>query len=237
MTGLPGRYAGWMARDLALGPGLLMAVTVALILPLVRNFQFMGPGGDSSLAACLVVLDWTMVVLTLVATAGLVSQDFAVGHQRTLFAKPVSPPLYYLQRWLIGAPAALLGGGVVAYAIGASFEVPMLEIQLVARMGLLYLGFGGLVFLLSTLTRRDWLFALAILGLQATMTFVRSLGGAQGPVATLIYSVLPPFQLLRLDRPAPDGLDLLYAIGYGTALLLAALALLRWRPLARGARQ
>jgi hypothetical protein len=104
-------------------------------------------------------------------------------------------------------------------------------------MGLLYLVLGGLVFLLSTLTRRDWLLALGILGCQAAMAFARSLGGAHGPVATVIYAVLPPFQLLRLDRPAPTGLELVYALGYGTALLLAALALLEWRPLARGARQ
>ena len=237
MTGLPGRYAGWMARDLLLGPGIIMTGMVALTLAVVRNLEFMGTGGDASLAACLVVLDWTMAVLTLVPTAGLVSQDFAIGHQRTLFAKPVSPPLYYLQRWLIGAPAAMLGAGVVAYAIGARFDVPMLSVSLVARMGLLYLVLGGLVFLLSTLTRRDWLLALGILGWQAAMAFARSLGAAHGPVATVIYSLLPPFHLLRLDRPVPEGLELAYAVGYGAALLFAALALLQWRPLARGARQ
>lgn len=237
MTGLPARYAGWMTRDLVLGPGLIMAGMVALALPVVRNVQFVGSGGDASLAACLVVLDWTMVVLTLVATAGLVSQDFALGHQRTLFAKPVSPPLYYLQRWLIGAPAAMVGAGVVAYAIGVRFDVPLLSVSLVARMGLVYLVLGGLVFLLSTLTRRDWLLALGIVGWQAAMAFARALGGAHGPIATAIYAVLPPFHLLRLDRPAPEGLELIHTIGYGAALLLAALALLQWRPLARGARQ
>jgi hypothetical protein len=237
MTRLPGRYAGWMARDLILGPGLIMAGMVALALALVQKLQFVGPGGDASLAACLVVLDWTVVVLTLVATAGLVSQDFALGHQRTLFAKPVSPPLYYLQRWLIGAPAALVGAGIVAYAIGARFDVPLVGVSLVARMGLLYLVLGGLVFLLSAVTRRDWLLALGVLGWQAAMAFARSLGGAHGPVATVIYTVLPPFHLLRLDGPAPEGLDLVHAVGYGVALLLAALALLQWRPLARGARQ
>jgi hypothetical protein len=214
-----------------------MAVMVTLAVAVVRNLEVVGTAGEASLVACLIVLDWTVVVLTLVATAGLVSQDFALGHQRTLFAKPVSPALYYLQRWLIGAPAVLLGAGIVAYPIGVRFDVPMVGVSLVARMGLLYLVLGGLVFLLSTLTRRDWLLALGVLGWQAAMAFARSLGGAQGPIATVIYAVLPPFHLLRLDRAAPRGLDLLHAIGYGTAMLLAALALLHWRPLARGARQ
>jgi hypothetical protein len=237
MTGLPARYAGWMVRDLVLGPGIIMAVMVALAVAMVRKLEFVGTGGEASLAACLVVLDWTGVVLTLVATAGLVSQDFALGHQRTLFAKPVSPPLYYLERWLIGAAAVLAGAVPVAYTIGARFDIPLLGAPLMARLGLLYLVLGGLVFLLSTLTRRDWLLALGVLGWQAAMAFARSLGGAHGPVATVIYAVLPPFHLLRLDRPAPEALDLVHAIGYGAALLLAALAVLQWRPLARGARQ
>lgn len=237
MTGLPVRYAGWMTRDLVSGPGILMAVLIALAVLAVRNLQVMGPGGEADLPACIVVLDWTLAALTLVATGGLVSDDFAQGHQRTLFAKPVSPPLYYLQRWLIGGAAVLVGAAPVAYAISRRFDTPMLGAPLVARMGLLYLVLGGLVFLLSTLSRRDWLLAVVVLAGQAGLGLARSLGGAQGPVATAVYAVLPPFQLLRLQRPAPGGLELVYATGYGAALLVGALAVLRWRPLARGARQ
>jgi hypothetical protein len=236
MIRLPLRYAPWMGRDIATGPGFLMAVLVAVSVMLVRNLQVVGPGGEANLAACIAVLDWTAMGLTLLATAGLVSGDFAQGHQRTLFAKPVSPPLYYLQRWLIGAALVLIGAAPVAYAIGARFDTPMLTVPLFARMGLLYLVLGGLVFLLSTITRRDWLLAIVLLVWQTALGFARTTGIADGPVATVLHAVLPPFQLVGVRGSPPAGAELAYAAGYGTALLLAGLAVLEWRPLARGAR-
>jgi hypothetical protein len=237
MIGLPARYAGWMARDLVAGPGIVMAVLAALAVAVVRNLQVVGPGGDADLAACFIVLDWTVTALTLVATGGMVSEDFAQGHQRTLFAKPVSPPLYYLQRWLIGAVAVLVAASPVAYAIGSRFDIPTLGVPLLARISLLYLVLGGLVFFLSTLTRRDWLLAIGVLAWQMTLGFARSVGAAHGPAGTVLYALLPPFHLVRLRGSAPGGIDLVYPIGYGILLTLGGLALLQWRPLARGARE
>jgi ABC-type transport system involved in multi-copper enzyme maturation permease subunit len=236
MSGLPGRYAGWMTRDLVTGPGVLMAVLVALALMLVRKLQVVGPGGEADMAACFVVLDWATMGLTLLATAGLVSGDFALGHQRTLFAKPVSPPLYYLQRWLCGGIAVLAGALPIAYAIAIRFDLPVLSLTLFARMALLYLVLGGLVFLLSTMTRRDWLLAIVLFATQTALGVARASGIADGPVATALHAILPPFQLVGVRGPAPAGADLVHAAGYGAALLLGALALLQWRPLARGAR-
>jgi hypothetical protein len=225
-----------MARDIATGPGFLIAALVAVSIMLVRNLQVVGPGGEANLAACIAVLDWTAMGLTLLATAGLVSGDFAQGHQRTLFAKPMSPPLYYLQRWLIGAALALIGAAPVAYAIGARFDTPMLTVPLFARIGLLYLVLGGLVFLLSTMTRRDWLLAIVVVVWQTALGFARTTGVADGRVATILHAVLPPFQLVGVRGPLPGGAELAYAAGYGAALVLTALAVLQWRPLARGAR-
>ena len=236
MSGLPGRYAGWMTRDLVTGPGVLMAVLVALALMLVRKLQVVGPGGEADMAACFVVLDWATMGLTLLATAGLVSGDFAVGHQRTLFAKPVSPPLYYLQRWLFGGIAVLAGALPIAYAIAIRFDLPVLSLTLFARMALLYLVLGGLVFLLSTMTRRDWLLAVVLVATQTALGVARGSGIADGPMATALHAILPPFQLVGVRGPPPVGADLVHAAGYGAALLLGALALLQWRPLARGAR-
>jgi hypothetical protein len=234
---LPTRYAGWMARDLAAGPGLPMAVLTVLAALLTSRLQVAGPAGDAARAACLVVLDWTAIALTLLATGGLVSADFAIGHQRTLFAKPVSPPLYYLQRWLLGLVAVLVGAAVVAETIAARFGEALLGPAFVARLALLYLVVGGLVFLLSTVTRRDWLAAAVLLAWQAALGGMRSMGFAQGPIGTVLHGVLPPVRLLGLSGPLPGGTELALALGYGTALLLGALAVLQWRPLARGARE
>ncbi len=234
---LPTRYAGWMARDLAAGPGLPMAVLTVLAALLTSRLQVLGPAGDAARAACLVVLDWTAIALTLLATGGLVSADFAIGHQRTLFAKPVSPPLYYLQRWLLGLVAVLVGAAVVAETIAARFGEPLPGAAFVARLALLYLVVGGLVFLLSTVTRRDWLAAAVLLAWQAALGGIRSMGFAQGPVGTVLHAVLPPIHLVGLSGPLPGGAELALVLGYGVTLLLGSLAVLEWRPLARGARE
>ena len=234
---LPTRYAGWMVRDLAFGRGLLMAVLALLAALLVSRVQVIGPLGDAAQAASLAVLDWTAIALTLLATAGVVSADFAIGHQRTLFAKPVSPPLYYLQRWLIAGVAVLIGSAVVAQTIASRFGMALLGPGFVARLALLYLVIGGLVFLLSTLIRGDWLGVAALLAWQTLMGVARSMGMERGPIGTALELLLPPRHLLRLGDPLPDGAGLVQVLVYGAAALLGALAVLRWRPLARGARE
>lgn len=234
---LPTRYAGWMVRDLAFGPGLLMAALTLLAALLVSRVQVTGPLGDAARAASLAVLDWTAIALTLLATGGVVSADFAIGHQRTLFAKPVSPPLYYLQRWLIAGVAVLIGSAVVAQTIASRFGMALLGPGFVARLALLYLVIGGLVFLMSTLIRGDWLAVAALLAWQTLMGMAHSMGMERGPIGAVLELLLPPRQLLHLGDPLPDGAGLLQLVGYGAAALLGALAVLRWRPLARGARE
>jgi hypothetical protein len=236
MSRLPVRYAGWMIRDFVTGPAILMAVLAGLAVVVVRKLEVVGPSGNADLAACFVALEWTVMSLTLIATAGLVSGDFAQGHQRTLFAKPVNPALYYLQRWLIGGVAVTVAALPIAHTIATRFDIPVVGPGLFARLGLLYLLLGGLVFLLSTVTRRDWLLAIVLIAWQAAVGVGRSSGIANGILARTLDAILPPFQLIGLRGPTPEAADLAYATGYGALLLLAALAVLQWRPLARGAR-
>jgi len=226
-----------MARDVTTGPGLPMAVLTVLATLLVSKLQASGPTGSADQAACLFVLDWTGVALALMATGGLVSADFAIGHQRTLFAKAVSPSLYYLQRWLLGGIAVLLGALVVGLSIAARFDIPLVGASFVAKVALLYLVVGGLVFLLSALTRRDWLLAVVLIAWQGAISMAHAMGLVRGPVGAVLDLLLPPMQLVRLADPFPSGADLAHAVGYGIAVLFGALAVLRWRPLARGARE
>lgn len=234
---LPTRYAGWMVRDLALGAGIWMAALTVVAALLVSNIQVVGPVGDVAQAACLEALNWTAITLTLLATGGMVSADFAIGHQRTLFAKPVSPPLYYLQRWLIGAVAVFVGTAVVAQTIASRFDLALLGPAFFARLALLYLVIGGLVFLMSTLIRGDWLAVAALLAWQTLVRMARGIGVERGPIGVVLDVILPPRPLLRLGDPLPNGPALVHVLVYGSLAVLGALALLRWRPLARGARE
>lgn len=234
---LPIRYAGWMGWDLVRGPGLLMLVVGALAALLINSLTVVTSGSGGETAVFLGILDFTVTIFALLATAGIVSTDFAMGYYRPLFARPVSPPLYYLQRWVLGGFLALVVTAAVTLAsalrLGADLPIGRLLIQ----AALCYLLLGGLVFLLSTVTRRDWLIAVLILAAYASLGLARSLGAAGSGTAAVLYAVLPPLRLVDISDPVPTGGALLHVLLYGAGLVLAALLVIRFRPLARGARE
>ena len=114
--GLPIRYAGWMGWDLVRGPGLLMLIVGALAALLINSLTVVTSGSGGETAVFLGILDFTVTIFALLATAGIVSTDFSMGYYRPLFARPVSPPLYYLQRWVLGGFLALVVTAAVTLA-------------------------------------------------------------------------------------------------------------------------
>ncbi|HEU5170506.1 MAG TPA: hypothetical protein VFU46_08205 [Gemmatimonadales bacterium] len=239
MRGLPVRYLPWMARDVARGPGVGMLVVGAMSaylasgMTIVSDGRIAGPGTE----VLLTVTDFAATVFVLLATAGMVSADFAGGWYRALFARPLSAPAYYFQRWLVGGLAVLIATAAVALTAAARVGAEVPIAALVGGTALGYLLLGGLVFLLSTFTRYDWLVAVVLFAAHGALGVARSFGFGLGAVARTLYAVLPPFHLVGLDQPLPSGAHLLHAAGYGIALVLGALLVLRRRPLARGARE
>jgi hypothetical protein len=72
---------------------------------------------------------------------------------------------------------------------------------------------------------------------HAGLGLARSLGAAATGAAAVLYTILPPFGLVDVGEPVPAGADLVHVVLYGLALVLAALTVIRLRPLARGARE
>jgi ABC-type transport system involved in multi-copper enzyme maturation permease subunit len=237
MTALPLRYAGWTAWDVARGPGLGMVVVGALAALLITSLNVVTSGTSGDSMVFLGILDFAVTIFVLLATAGMVSADFGSGYYRTLFARPVHPPLYYLQRWLLGAVAVLLVSSGVGAAAAARIGTALPIGRVLAQAALSYLLLGGLVFLLSTVTRRDWLIAVLVIAAHAGLGLARSLGAAASGIAGLLYSVLPPISLVDMNEPVPTGSSLLHVLLYGGALVSLALGVIRFRPLARGARE
>jgi ABC-type transport system involved in multi-copper enzyme maturation permease subunit len=237
MMRLPVRYAGWMGWDLVRGPGLLMAIVGALAALLINSLTVVTSGSGGETAVLLGILDFAVTIFALLATAGMVSTDFSMGYYRPLFARPVSPPLYYLQRWIMGGILALVvtAGVGLASALRLGTDLPIGRV--LVQAALCYLLLGGLVFLLSTVTRRDWLIAVLIIAAYASLGLARSLGAAGSGAAAVLYVVLPPLRLVDISDPVPSGGDLLHVLLYGTGLVAAALGVIRFRPLARGARE
>lgn len=233
---LPVRYLGWMARDVALGPGLVYLVIAALFAFLASQGE--GPAtAEAARRALQQIVSQFAWIVVLVGTAAIVSGDVSRGFYRALFSEPVSPAGYYLQRWLVGGAAVaafvpLVGLGLLATTGFFPFQAAVL-----VRLLLLYLLLGGMVFLLSTVLRADWLIGLLLFILQTVLNEVTK-GGTTGHWMTrFLAEVLPPFHLGSLARPGlPAGPELAHALLYGGAMVAAGVVILTARPMGSGGR-
>lgn len=233
--GLPVRYLGWMARDVARGPGLFYLAIAALFSYLAGQSDAPRTAAAAGDALRNVVGQFSWMVV-LVATAGMVASDVSKGFYRSMFAEPVTPAGYYLQRWLVGALAVgafvpLVGAGIFA-ALGSFPFSP----ALLTRLMLLYLLLGGLVFLLSTVLRSDWLIALLLFVLQTALQAAQRGGVELGIITRNLARALPPFHLGSITTTYPSSLELTHALLYGLGLVVTAMVVLTHRPMGSGGR-
>ena len=235
MSRWPSRYAPWMARDLAGGAGLIMLAVVAIGTFILAR-SGVGTGSESAAGVLATIVSQAAVPFVLLATGGMVSADLRQGYYCTLFTKPVSPVAYYLQRWLLGAALVALFPLLMAAGIALTTHAFAFSWAMLGQVGLLYLLLGGLVFFLSTLTRRDWLLALLVYILQAVVHGLKSGGALFGWLGNTLDAVLPPFHLCDVRGPLPEGAALAHLLLYSGGLVGAALLLLWRRPMGSGGR-
>lgn len=239
-------YARWQLRDHLRGAGLvilLFAIAEGLVLWRVRVANPNLPAvADVVLAATLGTMAWPLVVL---AVSGIIATDRIEGYNRALFSAPVSPVLYYLQRFVLGGVVVALLPATLALMLRLVLGewVPVAaETQAVL---LLYLLLGGVVFFWSTFGRRDWAIGLSLfLGQRALHDAV----AAGMPVPTLLRELvplLPPFHLVDFGGPGPGGAratlvpaggELAHFLAYGVGLVVLGAVLLRLRPMGGGTR-
>jgi len=236
MSRVPIRYLPWMLRDLLLAQGLvLLAISILIYVVTIRIDP--APPVEFGPVGVLNVVRQSSLILVLICTGSIVSADRGLGYYRSIFSRPVSPPLYYLQRWLLGA--LLLATVVPAYTLAFSLALGRFPIQwtLVGRMELFYILLGGLIFLISTVLRSDWLLGLMIFMLHGALSAFRSSPSFHLPAFwEFVYRIFPPFHLVDVSAPPLTGPQLTHVLLYGAGLVLAALAVLRWRPLGAGGR-
>ena len=235
MTILPLRYARWMARDLFLSQGIMLlviAVLTGIILARISP-RLEAARGAEILTAMLSQLGWLFV---LYLVGGMVSTDRVQGYYRSYFSRPVPPWGYYLQRWLLGGVVMALMIPVLYLAVGVVIGWIRFPWELVAKASLLYLLFGGLCFFLSTLTRLDWTHAIVLYFLDFILYHLRQEGAKLSAILNFVADIIPPFHLTDPLKALPAGVDLFHCLAYGLALVLAALAVLRWRPMGVGGR-
>ncbi len=241
------RYVPWFARDVARFPGLvylLLALGVGY-LDWRITLRFGLPRGATGVpvAQVLQLQVWSasLTVAVLFAIGGVVGVDLQRGYYRSLFSKPMAPWWYYLQRYLVGAIALLLVpfvfGGVLAALLHTGFG---LSGHLFATLALSYLLTGSACFLLANFRPESWLFVFLLVVAQGLMGgLLRGMARSQIDAPALmvwLHRLLPPFDLLSVGGPPLSGGPLWHVVFYGAAMLLAALLLLRFRPLGRGGR-
>jgi hypothetical protein len=187
-------------------------------------------------------LNALIFVGALFAMNGIVANDRKLGFYRFLFAKPVTPSRYYGQAFLVH----WAGFMVVMTLLGLVYGVimsPILTQRLLVAIGLMFVAYSGIAFLLSAAARWDWL-SLVAAAVAANLLWAR-FGASTHPIAKLLY-LLPPLHRANevylsvagtpvLGSASPDGIPwalLVWLTGYGVLCYLAGLVVLRYRRLA-----
>lgn len=238
----PARYLPLQVRDVAVGPFALFAAVSAMLVLVAWRFLSKRPEVMSSPE---IFVQGTLTVVQTVAVlfgaGGVAGVDIQRGFYRAWFSKPISPWYFYLQRWLLGGAAVLtiplmLGGGIALAFDGGSG----VTLGLMGNLGLAYLLIGSMVLLAGNFLERDWLVAFLIAFAQARLhdmiTLFERMGETVHPAVIWTDRLLPPFHLVDPSTTMLSGNDLVHVVGYGGGMLVAALLLLRYRPLGSGGR-
>jgi hypothetical protein len=236
MSRIPIRYLPWMLRDLLLAQGVVLLAVAILIYVITIQISPTPPPsiGPAWVEDIVFKSNWIFI---LICTASVVSTDRSLGYYRSIFSRPVSPSMYYLQRWLMGALLIALITPVFTLAFSLALGSFPIQWSLVGQLEMFYLLLGGLVFLVSTVLRADWLLAFMIYMLQSMLFSFHSSPNFQLPgFWDFLYRILPPFHLVSVNTLPLTGPRLAHVLLYGAGLVLAALAVLRWRPLGAGGR-
>jgi hypothetical protein len=229
------RYFLWQLRDFVRDRGYaLLVVGFLLGFTIVGPVRGLGREIDAAFARTMLIAILTQAgfILPFIALNGIVSTDRKMGYYRFLFAKPVSIPSYYVQLfvvYLIGFLAAVL----ILLGAFAIFAYPVSPVRPLLYCGLVYLSFGGIAFLVSSLFRYDWpILAAIFLG----SAILHSMWRADEGWHRMVLALLPPLYKLSgilpaiMNRAQVEGNDILWLLGYNAICFAAGLFVLRRRP-------
>lgn len=238
-------YAPLMWRDYVMTRGGAMAIVAAVFIgPMLLGFaQNPDMTPDQMRRGAVGIIIAVTPFLTLIATYGLIGQDFRLGFFRPMFAKPISVPWYYAMQFACAAVTfwlvqALILIGLAAFGINAWDPAVWLE------MSLRFVLLGTLVFAISRVTRLDWIFAMLVFSLAAPLRLAYPVG--ESLRGWLINVLFPPTQLFDLESGArapgqmsalitsagPEWGSVSWIAGYALICLLIGLLAARHIPLA-----
>lgn len=227
MRGRVLRYAAWQLLDRT-GPRLLAAglVAAAFCLP-VRATLPNPPPPPEMVSALFRSMHFQLACLAVVVLFhGIVSEDRVKGYYRFYLAKPVSP------LWFYGQSAALALGAMVTFSaafvtIFSLWVRPVWDWRIVTSGAALGLLIGGMLFALSTITQRDWVWM--IVAIVATTMLRSRFPSTESSVGRVLHILLPPNHLT--DERALSAPEWAWLVAWAVGLFALGLVVLRLRPL------
>lgn len=238
-------YSRWQALDFTINIvvvtlllfGLLGAIAIMNIHAMEEVSRGHGVSAVIKLENFMQMWGMFAAVGPIIAVSGVASQDRNGGYSRFLFAKPLSPRLFYFQSWLIRFAGFLLIGFVLVFAY-SMYEPPAFDWRFVVDMAAAFASIGGMIFLLSVISRFDAVIGAAFL-LIADVVWSKW-EGVHGVKHAAIY-LFPPISHLGAPHNWLLGLNTIdkladvpfptkwvaWNVGYGLACLLLGVYLLR----------
>jgi len=239
-------YAPWQLRDSAvkaLAPALVFALMASPTLMAMRasqpNVDFANDPAAIELAKSVFqnMASFTLWIGGLMVMTDSIALDRDRQFYRFLFAQPITPWQFYLQRFLIGLTAFVAVYALVPVIYSWQITaVPVSETLLAAA--LMALLFGGLATVVGALTRRDGFgtaLAYMITGFLQDASRANVLADWMDPVVRWLPPVakFAEARTLLLRGTMPEA-EVLWHIGlYGAALVALGLLLVKRLPLAR----
>jgi len=239
--GRPGKYSLWIFRDFVLERGIAIVIIGALwgyvmFEPARRTMGTQWRGDQSSpLWGIAMLVSSAIVSLSvLIAVNGIVATDRKNGYYRFIFAKPISPVLYYAEVFLIymaGVLTAMLILSSLMHTIFPAFSI----LNFLLYAAVIYVAMGGIGFFLSVATRFDWL---SLAGVWLGSRILRGVYGPQNDWRSKLVELLPPVH--RLDDVANSLIgkgtaqtsDVVWLLGYGLLFFVIGLVVIRYASLA-----
>lgn len=250
-----GRYALWQSGEFVMNVaiislilfGLLGGLSIMQIHSMEQYYAMRRPPQPvpdmQKISIFLQIYGIFVTVGPIICLSGIVSQDRTMGYTRFLFSKPVSPRWFYLQSFVVRMLGFLVLGHALLFLYGA-FEPPAYSPKFLADLVIAFLSYGGIIFLLSVVSRYDGLVAIVLFLVSAVVWGKWELATGFGHVLTYAF---PPIEKYGDLHTWVVGLTRMGTIGavefpwkwavwgtsYGLACLALGLYLLRRIPLTK----
>lgn len=237
-----GRYALWQLRDYFIAKGTGTGMIVALLLfiaylPLMLMRPAVPPPEQlhaMAIEAFAQILTNFVLFGILFATNGIVAEDRKFGYYRFYFSKPVGVVAFYVQKFVVHLAGFLIIAAIMVEAFGRLI-LPIQPTGYFTVLALLFIGLGGIGFMLSSITTADWV---SLIGVFVVSLLAWSLYGVDPGWRGTAVRLLPPvhtlpriYEAMIAGGPVPMR-HVWWIAGYGAACATLGLAVLTRRRLA-----